>query len=927
MRYSRTLTIALWLWCPWSLAAPTTELEPRAVTLGDSGQSGLSVLKVVLPGAPFAQRAQVSFVPAQWRIVDRDNALRQLYSTAAEDGTAVHVYGLLDKPQGGRLEFYFARDGMHFGEPVFSLPLHLEQRPAGADTALAAEWSAARNRSLAQYVGEDLRNELPALWMRIADRVYGGGVTALPQNDPAAAAEPRWPTLFSLFSGEAAIQETLQQQVLSGAAEAPVAGDLGGLRGPAIASHPFQALLQGQAGGSLPIADLVPAERYFVHFNDPGMALSALDKLAEISHTLIGLRQQSYLRRDLLDRYLQRLGLNRERVQQLSPLARQAALFGPDPFFEEGTHLTLLVEAALSPVLERWLGPLLGGAAGGGEDAVQPFAHDSSAYFARHERWLIFSTSAAEATAALQLARTGGQGSLGRSAEFRYMLSLLPQPEDKPGLYLYLSDPLIRALIGPRLKIAQLRRQQARARLHLVTAAALLYQLDHGRTAALDELLQRGYVERGWLQSWEGDRITLSEEGIAESSLYGTLARMIPLADLPIGPVSAAERTGYQQYVDDYSRFWSTYFDPIGIRIAFGEPLRIETLILPLVRNSVYQALRQAIGGDTVDLTLPGVLPTPVTTVGVKLPQALVRDWVAGSGQQTGVRSWLEQLGDSLHIALYDSDPLLALGSADLSGAFSGPWLGGGGDLLLWGLLGSWLTQPTAVFVKLKSAEGALDDLLLEDVLGDLSKHLDFGDSTLEQLGENGSRGWVYTLNVEGLIRFHLYIRKIYQYLVISNRQINFRADTKPALEAPPANAALTVAFDQIQALAPTLHLHRMQRQRQAVMNNIGRLLPFMLLGAGTAAEAIERQARLYGSRAEHPPGGEWLWQPQTRRLASAVFGSPGQPRVPSYYDPDEERGPGGVMDSLKSLEVSLRFAEDGARIILSLTNRRSGGP
>lgn len=921
MRYLITLTLALCSWCPW-LAAQTTAPAPLAVVIGESPKVGLSVVKIELPSTQFERRAQGAFLPEQWRIVDRDRALRQLYAIPSEDNSKVDIYGLVDKRKGGNLDFYFARDWMHFGESVFSFPLHLERYEIGADTSLAAAWATTRNRSLVEYLGTDKGNELPALWVQIADRVYRSGAPDQPAS--ATASEPHWPTLFSLFSGEAAIQETLQQQLLTSDPNDQADGLVSDLSGPEVASHPFQQWLQDKAGATLEIADLVPAERYFVYFNDPGKALDVLDQLADNSQTLIGLLQQSYQRRDLLDRYLQRLGLSREGIKQLGPLAHRIAFFGPDPLLDEGTHLTLIVEAASSPALERWLSALPVTVAEDSEAAELPLTPEGSAYFARHERWLIFSTSASEAAAALQLARDRGQGSLGQSAEFRYMLSQLPPPDDKSGMYLYLSDPFIRALVGPRLKIAQLRREQARARLRLVTAAALLYQLDHQHPANLDELLQQGYVDKNWLRSWEGDQVTLDDEGIAQSSLYGTLADMTPLIDLRIDAISAAERNGYQQYVADYTRYWRTYFDPIGIRVTLDAPLRIETLILPLVQNSIYQALRQMIGGDPVVLSLPSVLPTPVTTLGMKLPRTLIADWVTHSRPGDKVPSWVKELGDSLYIAVYDSDPLIAMGSADLLGAFSGPWMDSR-DLLLWGLLGSWLSQPTAVFVKLKSAEGAIDELLLEDVLWDWIKRLDLGDSTLEQFGQNGARGWVYTLNIEGLLRFHLYIRKIYQYLVISNRQINFRADTRPTAEAAPTNASLTVAFDQIQELAPTLHLHRMQRQREAVMKNIGRLLPFMLLGADTVDAAIDRYERIFGSRPEHPPGGRWVWQALAQLLSSDVFGSPWLPRIPSYYDPNEARGPAGIFDPLQSLELNFRFADEGARIVLSLTSRAPG--
>src|SRR5690606_27366980 len=76
---------------------------------------------------------------------------------------------------------------------------------------------------------------------------------------------------------------------------------------------------------------------------------------------------------------------------------------------------------------------------------------------------LIFSSSEQEIDTILQTMK-GGVPSLGHSAEFRYMLTQLA-PTDNTAAYVYLSDPFIRRLTGPALKIAQMRRLEIKARL------------------------------------------------------------------------------------------------------------------------------------------------------------------------------------------------------------------------------------------------------------------------------------------------------------------------------------------------------------------------------------------------------------------------------------------------------------------------------
>ena len=897
-------------------------LEPLAVSVTDPTQtSGLSVAEIALPADAFYQFAE-TFYADQWQVVSRSGELQQLYFSSEPYADVVFLYGLVRMPRANVLDIYYAPDWEHY-EPAFTVVAPLDEAQPGP-YVLLSKWAGVRNSVFSRYVVDSqAESQLLRLWMRVAESAYGVPQGAVGDDVDSRRQRP-WTMLnaFSLFSGEAAIQETLQQQLLESREPVQVAPEtISELSGPDIVSHPYDKLLGDRRGGDLPLARLTPPARYFVYSNHPAGTLDWLDRAAAIGFDVVGLQQKSYLRRELIDRYLARLHLTRAQVRSLSALARRLALFGPDLFLTDGSHITLLVEIDDSPLLDDFLSLALPASPGTG--GIRSYGDDPPAYFARHGQFMILSTSREEAAAALALAKNGGRGSLGESAEFRYMLTLLSPPTDVSGMFIYFSDPFIRAMVGPRKKIAQLRRQQARTRLHLVTAAALLYEMDQGRPADLDSLLSLGYVEPDWLQSWEGDSTELDSGAIARSRLYGTLAQMTPLQDLDIVAVDVSERDAYQAYVQDYSRFWRTYFDPIAVRIDIGEPLRIETLILPLVQNSIYEMVEAALGGEPVTMALPEQAPQPITTLSVKVPHRIVEGLVAAEihRDRIGFRL-LERLGDSLHIALYDNDPLVVLGSADLLGAFSGVWLNGGigsSDFLYWGLLGSLLTQPLTVFAELENAEDALDKVAVEDFVWDLALDSDFGEDSLEQLGEDGSRGWVYTLNLEEILRFHLYIQRLGKYLAVSNRPFNFQP--QPAnVAAREANARLHIDFGRIEKLAPTLYLHQMQRRSSAEMKNIGRLLPFMLLGMDSVQAALERHRRIYGSVPAHAEGGEWIWRARARDLESSVFGSLWVPKLPSFYDRSAETKPTGLLDELKALDLRFRFEKEGARIELQLT-------
>src|SRR5204863_718006 len=77
----------------------------------------------------------------------------------------------------------------------------------------------------------------------------------------------------------------------------------------------------------------------------------------------------------------------------------------------------------------------------------------------------------------------------------------------------------------------------------------------------------------------------------------------------------------YKQFVAEYSQYWRTFFDPIAVRVSVTPAqYRLETLVLPLIDNSIYTELARGAGKPTpMDL-----LPTPRREIGglwVHLPK------------------------------------------------------------------------------------------------------------------------------------------------------------------------------------------------------------------------------------------------------------------------------------------------------------------
>jgi hypothetical protein len=92
---------------------------------------------------------------------------------------------------------------------------------------------------------------------------------------------------------------------------------------------------------------------------------------------------------------------------------------------------------------------------------------------------------------------------------------------------------------------------------------------------------------------------------------------------------------------------------------------------------------------DRKPLVIPRLEPSPVLQFSVNLGEKFWQE-TAGDFSDFFRRfggaspALLDDLGPALHLAVFDADPVIALGSGDAMGAFGGNTLRGGGDMLFW---------------------------------------------------------------------------------------------------------------------------------------------------------------------------------------------------------------------------------------------------
>jgi hypothetical protein len=192
---------------------------------------------------------------------------------------------------------------------------------------------------------------------------------------------------------------------------------------------------------------------------------------------------------------------------------------------------------------------------------------------------------------------------LADSLDFKYMRTVFRLDDAAEDDFVFLSDPFIRNLVGPALRIKERRRLEALTSLHMVTQGALFTAWQTGKLPlAHQHLLETTGLKQEELFTPDGNGAFWDpQKKIAVSTNFNTLHFATPLIEVPIDLVTPREEQEYNAFRLEYLGLWRNYFDPIGMRLSLkGDQVRWETYILPLVRNSRYNELRQWVGGSAI---------------------------------------------------------------------------------------------------------------------------------------------------------------------------------------------------------------------------------------------------------------------------------------------------------------------------------------
>ncbi|HKQ51531.1 MAG TPA: hypothetical protein VJT74_04125 [Pyrinomonadaceae bacterium] len=765
-----------------------------------------------------------------------------------------------------------------------------------------------------------------------------------------------------------------------------------GLKGPTVKSHPWEQLLSGRKPAISPLAYDVPEDFYLLEFHSLSRLLDLMDANDLWGAHLFSQAFKEARMQNVSERLKRQLAVQSEPT--LRPfydlVVQDVAVTGSDPFVREGSDVTLIFRVKEPSIFKARMDTFLDEAQQAhadakrttgnylGVDYVQlqtplrdlsviaaepaPDLHVRSNSLAAFRR-VLEAIKGEKTPAGLHVRR------LGETAEFAYIRTLMPQGDEAEDGLLYLSDPFIRRLVDPELKLTERRRMLCYNHLRMIGHAAMLYRTEFGKwPSSLAELARTnsspGQFGEGELSCPAGGQYALSADGTTGvCSHHGHALYLTPNLEIPATQVSGAEADEYEAFLAQYNQYWRTYFDPIALRLkASAGQYRVETLILPLIDNSIYTGLAAALKGEPEPLDALPVPPRNIFSLALRLNKEpllkrskssrpdpddfLLRELGVGDKILTDlkVEEFLTKgLGNQAGLHVYDSYPSFDLNYSSVLGmiAFMGR-MGNAdefsSDLLTIGAALLSLNSPVYVALPVR------DERVVDDFLERLDLMVAAGVRRQER-GDWFDFGWeFYKFKLSGgqtarAINFsftpaklRFFVARVGRGLYVASKPFileDLAAQQEVAARADAdsvGHAMARVRARNWNEVLTDFNLSWAENERVACLDNLGPLADVSrALTSGRAPADVNRAVleeaeRLHAVHFYCPDGGLYTVAPDGKSVSCSVHGTalaPQQPRSPSAAS-----AAGRAMRGLDEATATLTFLPEGLRAVVTIKRK-----
>ncbi|HEX8089993.1 MAG TPA: hypothetical protein VF762_14125, partial [Blastocatellia bacterium] len=532
-----------------------------------------------------------------------------------------------------------------------------------------------------------------------------------------------------------------------------------------------------------------------------------------------------------------------------------------------------------------------------------------------------------------------------------------------------------------QVKLTERRRMICYNNLRMMGHASLLYRTENGKapdslaTLTSSRCAPKDFGE-GVFACPDGGKYFLSPDGNAGAcSRHGRANSLTPCIEIPLAQVNGEEADDYKAFVAEYNQYWRTFFDPIAIRIqATARRFRLETIILPLIDNSIYTALASGLGGEPEPLDSSRVPDRNIFSVALRLNKEALLAKPAGKPGERGAQDLLQSigvaeetekylsvmefisrgLGNQLGFHVYDARPTFDFNLPSFLGmmtrSFNGATSFGSTEALISFAVAA-LNAPVYISIPVQDAR------VVDQFLDRLDRLLAVNTRGGRERGWFGTRQDFYKLalgrdqaaRVYGLqfgpVKLRAFWARIGNSLYVASKP--FILEDLAALQSAQAGSPEAKAPDEPQpshALAriraqnwnqtlPDFRLGWAENNRAACLNNLALLSS---VGRAFAAEAgavapaqsaeklgeqVHRYAdNLYAVHHFCPEDGRYLLSPDGKEVVCSVHGSARAPRQQSA--PEQDSAQGRLLRDFAGLTATLTFLEDGLHAVVVIDRK-----
>jgi hypothetical protein len=618
----------------------------------------------------------------------------------------------------------------------------------------------------------------------------------------------------------------------------------------------------------------------------------------------------------------------------------EVAVTGADPFVLEGADVTMIFRLKQPEVFHKsaagWLDevrksyPELVNREFNyrGHKVTAHYTKDRvvSSFVVQHEDYAVYSSSHRAVRRVIDAA-VGVSPSLHDALDYRYVTTILPPSDAANSGYFFVSEAMIKRLVGPAAKISEKRRLQCFNNLVMLNNASLFYRLEYGRSPkTLSELIEGRFVDSKKIVCPHGGAYAFdAENDTCTCSLHNRLKYLTPNVELSVLNVSQEEAAEYTRYKQRYAAFWQKTFDPVAVRITVGPRLNLETCVLPFANGSLYNDLRAMVDKTPRPIGTARIAPSAVTSVVIVPGRKNIAGYlnaipgVAETLKADPTLTDLKWIGDRVGLHFCDGEMILQVDPTQLSST-DVPMIGRvplQAQAAVSGLLMA-VNMPVYVTLDVENRESAAR--LLEQ----LSEQIFLRQNTLMpgiQAKLDAYRLPDYKKHAIYVFSGRVYAVKIRLHVALVGGQLV--AATKPEIlrevidasgaeEArPPAPAHLLLRLSRraLGRMHDDLQLYWAEKSRLACHRNIISVYNLRKLYDTPIAEIPRLSEAKYGVRYFCPDQGEYSFDAERDQVFCSVHGNREQSR--QNPRPDRKSSFTQFIESLEEVVASLRFQDD----------------